>query len=161
MKEELKLVEPTIEYKEQVMEYRKIFLDNNEKLSGCAELEDVTTYEDWIDFDNRRSKIYGKEYVPATVCLCVRAKDNKLVGIIDFRHDLTEFLQKWHRNPQSQREPETSDLQKWQDATTFSTPSVRFSRHMAMLLSKPLRWRISARFSGSTERKETSSCSAS
>lgn len=92
MKEELKLVEPTMEYKEQVMEYRKTFLDNNEKLSGCAELEDVTSYEEWIDFDNRRSKIYGKDYVPATVCLCVRVKDNKLVGIIDFRHDLTEFL---------------------------------------------------------------------
>ena len=26
-KEELKLVEPTLEYKEQVMEYRKIFLE--------------------------------------------------------------------------------------------------------------------------------------
>ena len=91
-REELKLVEPTLEYKEQVMEYRKIFLENNEKLSGCAELEEVTSYEEWIDFDNRRSKIYGKDYVPSTVCLCVRIPDNKLVGIIDFRHDLTEFL---------------------------------------------------------------------
>ena len=92
VKDELKLVAPTMEYKEQVMEYRKRFLENNEKLSGCAELEDVTTYEEWIDFDNRRSKIYGKDYVPSTVCLCVRISDNKLVGIIDFRHDLTEFL---------------------------------------------------------------------
>lgn len=91
-KDELKLLEPTLEYKEQVMEYREIFLKNNEKLSGCAELEDVSSYEEWIDFKNRRSKIYGREYVPSTVCLCVRMKDNKLVGIIDFRHDLTEFL---------------------------------------------------------------------
>lgn len=91
-KDELKLVVPTLEYKEQVMEYRKVFLENNEKLSGCAELEDVSSYEEWIDFDKRRSKIYGKDYVLATVCLCIRVKDNKLVGIIDFRHDLTEFL---------------------------------------------------------------------
>lgn len=91
-KEELKLVEPTLEYKEQVMEYRKIFLENNENLSGCAELEDVKTYEEWIDFERRRSQIYGKDYVPSTVCLCVRNIDNKVVGIIDFRHDLTEFL---------------------------------------------------------------------
>lgn len=91
-KEELKLVVPTMEYKEQVMEYKKVFLENNEKLSGCAELESVNSYEEWIDFDNRRSKLYGKDYVPATVCLCVRLKDNKLVGVIDFRHDLTEFL---------------------------------------------------------------------
>lgn len=91
-RDELKLVKPTLEYKEQVMEYRKRFLENNEKLSGCAELEDVSSYEEWIDFDNRRSKIYGKDYVPSTVCLCVRISDNKLVGIIDFRHDLTDFL---------------------------------------------------------------------
>ena len=90
--EELKLVEPTMEYKEQVMEYRRMFLENGENLSGCAELEDVTSYEEWIDFDNRRSKIYGKDYVPSTVCLCVRVTDNKVVGIIDFRHELTEFL---------------------------------------------------------------------
>jgi len=90
--DELKLVEPTLEYKEQVMEYRRVFLENNEKLSGCAELENVPSYEEWIDFERRRSKIYGKNYVPSTVCLCIRTKDNKLVGIIDFRHDLTEFL---------------------------------------------------------------------
>ena len=91
-KEELKLVKPILEYKEQVMEYRKVFLENNEHLSGCAELEDVNSYEEWIDFERRRSQIYEKDYVPSTVCLCVRVEDNKLVGIIDFRHDLTEFL---------------------------------------------------------------------
>lgn len=91
-KEKLKLVTPTMEYKEQVMEYRRVFLENNENLSGCAELEDVSSYEEWIDFDNRRAKIYGKDYVPSTVCLCIREKDNKLVGIIDFRHYLTDFL---------------------------------------------------------------------
>ena len=98
MNDELKLVKPTLEHKEQVMEYRKAFLDNNEKLSGCAELEDVITYEEWIDFENRRSKRYGKDYVPSTVCLCIRTKDNKLVGIIDFRHELTDFLLKYGGN---------------------------------------------------------------
>lgn len=97
-KDELKLVTPTLEYNEQVMKYRKVFLDNNENLSGCAELEDVSSYEEWIDFDNRRSKIYAKDYVPSTVCLCIRVKDDKLVGIIDFRHDLTDFLLKYGGN---------------------------------------------------------------
>jgi len=97
-KDELKLVKPTLEYKQQVMEYRKIFLENNENLSGCAELEDVSSYEEWIDFERRRSKIYGEDYVPATVCLCVRTVDNKVVGIIDFRHELTEFLHNYGGN---------------------------------------------------------------
>ena len=30
-KDELKLATPTLEYNEQVMKYRKVFLDNNEK----------------------------------------------------------------------------------------------------------------------------------
>ena len=96
--DELELVIPTLEYKEQVMSYRKTFLENNENLSGCAELEGVETYEEWIDFENRLSKMYGKDYVPSTVCLCIRKKDNKLVGIIDFRHELSEFLFKYGGN---------------------------------------------------------------
>jgi len=46
--EELKLVMPTIEYKDQVMNYREECFKNNEfHLSGCAGLEDVQTYEEW------------------------------------------------------------------------------------------------------------------
>ena len=81
MKEErLDLVIPTMEYKEQVMEYRKIFLEKDESFDGCAGLEDCNTYEEWLDFDNRLSKKYGESYVPSDVFLGVRKKDNKLVG---------------------------------------------------------------------------------
>ena len=89
---ELKLCIPTIEYKEQVMEYRKIFLKNGESFAGCAKLEKTEIYEEWIDFDNRLSKEYGENYIPSTVYLAIRAKDNKLIGIIDLRHKLNDFL---------------------------------------------------------------------
>ncbi len=95
---DLKLVSPTMEYKEQVMNYRKVFLENNESFDGCAGLEECNTYEEWIDFDNRLSKKYGKEYSPSTVYLAVRCSDNKLIGIIDFRHKLSEFLFKYGGN---------------------------------------------------------------
>ena len=88
----LKLVNPTMEYKEQVMNYRKVFLENDESFDGCSGLEECETYEEWIDFDNRLSKKYGKGYTPSTVYLAIRKSDNKLVGIIDFRHRLSEFL---------------------------------------------------------------------
>lgn len=88
----LKLVKPTMEYKEQVMNYRKVFLENNESFDGCSGLEECETYEEWIDFDNRLAKKHGKNYVPSTVYLAIRSSDNKLVGIIDFRHKLSEFL---------------------------------------------------------------------
>ncbi len=92
MEKRLKLVVPTIEYKDQVMAYRKIFLENNESLAGTAALEEVNSYEEWIDFEKRLSKKYGKNYVPSTVYLAIRISDNKLIGIIDFRHYLSDFL---------------------------------------------------------------------
>ena len=88
----LKLVLPTKEYEEQVMECRKAFLENNETFDGCAGLEDVKSYEEWINFDGRLAKKYGNNFVPSTVYLAIRENDNKLVGIIDFRHYLSDFL---------------------------------------------------------------------
>lgn len=100
MKEEneIKLVVPTQEYKEQVMECRRIFLENNETFAGCSGLEEVNSYEEWIDFENRLSNKYGENYVPSTVFLAVRIKDNKLIGIIDFRHKLSDFLYNYGGN---------------------------------------------------------------
>jgi len=92
MKDELKLVIPTMEYKEQVMEYRKRFLENNDELHGTARLEEVEKYEEWLEFEKRALERYGENCVPSTIYLCIRVRDNKLVGIIEFRHDLTEFL---------------------------------------------------------------------
>ena len=74
------------------MKCRNIFLENNESFDGCAGLEEVSSYEEWIDFDNRLSKKYGRDFVPSIVCLAIRIKDNKLVGIIDFRPYLSDFL---------------------------------------------------------------------
>ena len=93
-KEKLKLVKPTLEYKEQVMEYRMRFLENNDQLHGTARLEEVGTYDEWLEFEKRALERYGENYVSSTVYLCIRVKDNQLVGIIELRHKLTKFLLK-------------------------------------------------------------------
>ena len=89
----LKLVKPVKEYEEQVMNYREEFWNNNEtSLDGCAGLEDVKSYDEWIDFDNRLALKYGPNFVSSNVYLAIREEDNKLVGIIDLRLGLSEFL---------------------------------------------------------------------
>lgn len=88
----LVLVEPVKEYGSQVMEYRKAFLACGDSLDGCGGLENTATYDEWLDFENRLRKQYGEGYVPSTVYLAVRKDDNKVVGIIDLRHWLSEFL---------------------------------------------------------------------
>ena len=96
--ERLELIIPTSEYKEQVMKYRKIFLENEESFDGCAGLEECNTYEEWLDFENRLSKKYGENYVPSDVYLGIRKSDNKLIGIIDIRKRLTDFLYNYGGN---------------------------------------------------------------
>ena len=92
------LIEPTIEYEEQVMNYKKAFIENNESFDGCAGLEDVSTYEEWLNFEERLSEKYGEQYVPSDVYLGIRESNNKLVGIIDFRYSLSDFLFKYGGN---------------------------------------------------------------
>lgn len=89
------LVRPSFEYVEQVMKFRKEFLEAGEAFHGCSGLEECENYEDWLDFEGRLSKKYGKDYTPNTLFLGVRKSDNKLVGLIDFRHNLSPFLAKY------------------------------------------------------------------
>lgn len=77
----LKLVRPTKEYEKQVMQYKEEFLKNNDSLDGCAGLEEIQNYDEWLEFDKRLAKKWGESYVPSNVYLCIRVQDNKLVGI--------------------------------------------------------------------------------
>ena len=88
----LKLVRPTNEYAEQVMRYKEDMLANNDSFDGCAGLEEVISFSEWIDFENRLKRKYGEGYVPSEVFLGVRIADEKVVGIIDYRHPLSPFL---------------------------------------------------------------------
>ena len=94
----LKLVRPSCEYAEQVMQYKEDMLANNDSVDGCAGLEEVNSFTEWIDFENRLKRKYGEGYVPSEVFLGVRIEDDKVVGIIDYRHPLTPFLLKYGGN---------------------------------------------------------------
>ena len=94
----LKLVRPTSAYAEQVMQYKEDMLANNDSFDGCAGLEEVTSFSEWIDFENRLRRKYGEGYVPSEVFLGVRIKDEKVVGIIDYRHPLSPFLLQYGGN---------------------------------------------------------------
>lgn len=61
--DKLKLVVPTKEYEEQVMSYKEAFIKNNDSFDGCAGLEEIQTYDEWLKFDNRLKNKYGDNYV--------------------------------------------------------------------------------------------------
>ena len=80
------------------MSFREELLQNNDSFDGCAGLENVHSFDEWIDFETRLKAKYKSEYVPSEVFLSVRQKDNSVVGIIDFRHPLSNFLLKFGGN---------------------------------------------------------------
>lgn len=86
------LVKPSEEYKEQVMNIKRQFLENNEEFSGCSGLEECDTYEEWTNFEERLRNKYKEKFTPVQVFLAVRKQDNKVVGIIDCRLCLSDFL---------------------------------------------------------------------
>lgn len=89
MTDMLELVVPTMAYKEQVMAYKGEMLANHDRFEGCNGLGKVETYEEWLDFRGREEK---KGRSPSHTWLAVRQSDGRVVGIINCRSVLTEFL---------------------------------------------------------------------
>ena len=89
----IKLVMPEMKHKEQVLNFKKEFIENEEySFHGCGGLEDIETYEEWIDFETRLKNKYKETYVPSNLYLAVREEDEKVVGMIDCRLSLSDFL---------------------------------------------------------------------
>lgn len=90
----LKLVLPAPEYKEQILDYKREFLENGDSMDGTAGLNRYDTFEEWYDalLDNSREETVREGMVPATTFLAVSNDDNRLIGMIDIRHRLNVFL---------------------------------------------------------------------
>ncbi len=91
LQDELELVFPTSEYKNQVEEYLQEFFDNGEyELAGDGGLDRIKNFDEWlIKIQNDLSE---DKKIPSTVYLTVRKSDNKIVGNLQIRHKLNEKL---------------------------------------------------------------------
>ncbi|MCD2348696.1 GNAT family N-acetyltransferase [Clostridium guangxiense] len=89
----LLLSRPSIQYKQQVLEYKNEFIEDGDDLAGTSYLEEYDNYEEWMRFvfDNEKENTKHTE-VTASVFLAIRENDNKLVGMINIRHTLNEYL---------------------------------------------------------------------
>ena len=98
--EKLKLILPTMEYAEQIMDYKAEMFAADSSMDGCGALARVDTPEQWLAdvraIRNPATVPEGK--VQATLFLAVRESDGRLVGMIDVRHYLNEYLEKFGGN---------------------------------------------------------------
>lgn len=89
----LKLVFPNIEHKEIIMDYKNEFIKTGDSMDGSAGLSNAKSFEGWYEAfkDNLNEETVRKGLVPATTYLAIN-ENNNLVGMIDIRHKLNEYL---------------------------------------------------------------------
>ncbi|ERI91059.1 acetyltransferase, GNAT family [Clostridiales bacterium oral taxon 876 str. F0540] len=90
----LKLVLPTMDYKEMILDYKKEFIENGDSLDGTAGLSDAETFEEWYSkvCDNSKEDTVREGRVPATTYMAVSNDNGRLIGMIDIRHSLNDYL---------------------------------------------------------------------
>ena len=89
---------PSRQYALEVMKFRDEMNKAGDSFDGCAGLEECASFEEWMRFEERLRAKYKEGYVPSEVFLAVRETDDCLVGIIDYRHPLNDFLLRFGGN---------------------------------------------------------------
>jgi len=92
--EKIILVKPDLSYADEIQRYKKEFLEDEPIINGSAGLDRFSTVEDWLEELKKRSNkdTVPEGLVPSSTYLGIRKKDNYIVGMIDIRHSLNDFL---------------------------------------------------------------------
>lgn len=90
--EEIRLLNPSMEYEKDIMQFREeiINANDNDSFAGCGSLEHYTTIEEWLaDLAMRENvETCPQGGVTSNTYIAVRSSDNRIVGIIDLRHHI-------------------------------------------------------------------------
>ena len=88
------LVKPDLSYADEIIKYKEESLAESPVINGSAGLDRLSSIEDWLEELKKRSceDTVPKGLVPSSTYLAVREKDNYIVGMIDIRHYLNEYL---------------------------------------------------------------------
>ncbi|MBU5427607.1 GNAT family N-acetyltransferase [Tissierella pigra] len=91
---DIKLIIPSQEHEKEAFEFMKEFSEYNSKTYGTGGLYRYDNYGEWLlkleeDLDLPN---IPEEKVPASTYFLIRESDNKIIGMINIRHKLNEFL---------------------------------------------------------------------
>ena len=92
--EKIILVKPNLSYADEITKYKEESLKESPLINGSAGLNRFSSIEDWLKELKKRSSedTVPKGLVPSSTYLGIREKDNYIVGMIDIRHYLNEYL---------------------------------------------------------------------
>ena len=92
--EKIILVKPDLSYADEIIKYKEESLAESPIINGSAGLDRFSSIEIWFEELKKRSceDTVPEGLVPSSTYLGVREKDNYIVGMIDIRHYLNEYL---------------------------------------------------------------------
>ena len=95
MSDRIQLINPSKELEQQALEYRKEHFDFGESVINGSELFDkIDDYNEWLNkvILNSNIETVSADWVLTDTFFAVRESDGKIVGIIDLRYQLNDFL---------------------------------------------------------------------
>ena len=95
--EDFTLIRSTSEYAGQIVEYRQEFLDAGDSMDGTGPLRRFENPEEYIKTckEYEDPQTVPSHLVVATQFLFVRKSDNRLVGMLQVRHELNDYLSRF------------------------------------------------------------------
>jgi len=91
---DVKLVYPTKNYERKAFEFIQEFLEYNSQINGTGGLYRYNNYDEWLlkVAEDLNLLNIPEDKVPASTYFFIRMADEKIVGMINIRHKLNEFL---------------------------------------------------------------------
>lgn len=91
---DVKLISPSKEYEKEAFEFIQEFSEYNSEINGTGGLDRFDNYDEWLLKIEKDSDLPNipEGRVPANTYFFVRISDNKIIGMINIRHKLNEFL---------------------------------------------------------------------
>ena len=91
----LLLVRPTKDLELLAIEFKNNFFENGEyEINGSELWDKMDNYDEWLEkvSKNISKDTVDQNWVVTDTFFVIREHDKKIIGIIDFRHELNDFL---------------------------------------------------------------------
>lgn len=95
--EECRLIKPDMAHQEEIAAFRREMLDAGSSMDGTGPLKRMEDIAQWLAFTRQLEdrQTIPENWVSCEQYLYVRETDHKILGMIQFRHYLNDFLEKY------------------------------------------------------------------
>lgn len=94
----IRLEQATLSHRNAAEEMKKEFFDNNENVINDSALFDQMSFDEWLENTDRNHnpESVRSDWAVATTFFAIRQSDDKILGMIDVRHELAiPFLKEY------------------------------------------------------------------